>query len=603
MTEFMSAHLTLSLEHLAAHRIDAQLTLTLTEAQTLTLCLARWIPGSYLLRDFAKHLTWQQAIDQQGNPLELRRLDLNRWQLDAPAGTVHLYYHLYAFDASVRANYLCEHYAFINPAATTIWVESWRDQPYQLSIQTPTHKPHWQLHTTLPSLTSDQQGFGTYQAEDYDTLIEHPLLMGDAVIIDFEVEHLPHRMVLVDECPLDTLDIPKLTQDLTQLCRYEQTLWRNHQHPYPIDRYLFQVMVSQDGYGGLEHMNSTALMISRHALAYQQRPVTPAYDDFLALCAHEYFHLWLVKRIRPEGLFQPSFNQACITPMLWVFEGFTSLYDDWILYRSQCVSLATLLTRWSDSLTRTLTTTGAQHQSLAQASEEAWIKFYQPNENTANSQVSYYTRGMAVALLLQATLQQHGQHLDQLLHLWWHRWQIQPTQPLNPQQLQDDLSHLCAHIDWQAWLMQHVYRPDPHLDAHLTQALPSLGLILSQQQQPSLGVKLAEEQQRLIVKQVQFPSAALSAGLQVGDELIAINHWRLSNQQQLDTHLKHWQQQQTHASLTLTFARQGYLHHCDITPQITTYRYELSASNETDLAWLMPQTSLNKEHIHDSHAH
>lgn len=581
-------HLTLSFPDLTAHIIQARLDIKLDQPQILTLQLPRWIPGSYLLRDFAKHLTIHSITDALGNDIPCERIDLCRWQIDAPAGTNSINYSLYGFDASVRANYVCDSYAFINPTACALFVESWRDQPYQLTLLAPENKPDWQVHTTLNSLLIDSMSFGHYVAPNYDELIEHPLLIGNGIILDFDACGITHRMVLVDEAPLTGIDTERLAADLSAICSTEQAFWRNEQHPYPLQNYLFQVMVSHDGYGGLEHTNSTALMTSRASLPRLHQKTSKAYEDFLGLCAHEYFHVWLVKRIKPEGLIHPQLDDAVITPLLWIFEGFTSLYDDWMLLRSERIKPAELLTRWSDSLTRTLTTVGAAQQSLADASREAWIKFYQPNENSANSQVSYYTRGMATSLLLLAELHQQGVHLDALLHRWWQDWQRNPNQTLNPIKLKDDLTSLCPHVDWTLWLSQHIEQPNPQLAAQLALALPSIGLVLTAKLQPSLGVKLAEEQGTLTVKQVTFDSPAHSAGWQVGDELIALSDWRVRNSTQVEQQLASWQANPNSPALSAVLARKGYLITSHIQPALMATAYDLAAINESSLTWLTP---------------
>lgn len=581
-------HLTLSFPDLTSHNINAQLVLTFDKAQTVTLQLARWIPGSYLLRDFAKHLSIHSATDALGQTLSLERLNLSRWQLHAPAGEVNIQYSIYGFDASVRANYVCDRYAFINPTACALFVEDWRDHPYQLTLLAPDNKPNWQVHTTLPSELVDIQGFGHYVAKNYDDLIEHPLLVGDAVVVDFDACGIAHRLVLVDEAPLEGIDKQRLINDLSAICTTEQVFWQNQQHPLPFNRYLFQVMVSHDGYGGLEHTNSTALMTSRSSLPRLNQKPTKAYEDFLGLCAHEYFHVWLVKRIKPEGLIRPQLDDAVITPLLWIFEGFTSLYDDWMLLRSERIKPVELLARWSDSLTRTLTTTGASQQSLADASREAWVKFYQPNENSANSQVSYYTRGMATTLLLLAELHQHGVHLDDLLHRWWQDWQAHPNQALTPARVMQDLHDLCSHVNWSLWLAESVEQPNPLLAEQLALQLPQLGLVLTAKLQPSLGVKFAEEQGALIVKQVTSHSPAHIAGWQVGDELIALANWRVRNNTQVEQQLAIWQANPNSLPLMTTLSRKGYLITTPIQPTLMASAYELAAINESSLTWLKP---------------
>jgi len=585
-------HLTLSLSNLNDHSIQARLVLTLDHPQTLVLQMARWIPGSYLLRDFAKHMSIQSVKDEQGNLLAIERMDLGRWQLQAPRGEVFIDYTLYAFDASVRANYVCHHYAFINPTSTALWVETWRDKPYLITLIAPSSHPEWQVHTTLQSELIDTQGFGHYSASHYDELIEHPILIGDGLVIDFDACGISHRMVLVDEAPLEGVDTHRLAADLAAICTTEQNFWHHQRHPYPFKRYLFQVMVSHDGYGGLEHTHSTALMTSRASLPRVNQSMTKPYEDFLGLCAHEYFHAWLVKRIKPQGFILPDLSNAVITPLLWVFEGVTSLYDDWMLLRSGRISIANLLTRWSDSLTRTLTTTGGEIHSLADASREAWIKFYQPNEHSANSQVSYYTRGMATTLLLQAELNQHDVHLDKLLLRWWQDWQITPTLPLTPAKLINDLDAICPHVNWTLWISRYVEQANPQLAAQLALALPHLGLVLTTKLMPSLGVKFAEEAGTLVIKQVTLSAPAHTAGWQVGDELISLSGWRVRHNKQVEQQLAIWQANPNTLPLSAIICRKGYLITTHIQPTLMAISYDLAAINESILTWLTPEDIL-----------
>jgi predicted metalloprotease with PDZ domain len=575
----MQTKLTLKLIDPIAHLIEAKLTLINDRPQNLTLALPRWIPGSYLVRDFAKHIAKLSAVDEQGNPIDLVRLDLSRWQCQAPVGDLHINYELYAYDASVRANYFCPSYAFINPAASAIYVEQWRDEPYSLTVELPALAQDWHVYTTM----SPSPNALNYHVNNVDELIEHPLLIGKGLVIDWQVADMPHRMVLVDEAPLSNIDSAKLIEDLTTICSAQHRFWGNP--PYP--NYLFQVMVSSDGYGGLEHTNSSALMTSRASLPRLNQTLSKAYEDYLGLCSHEYFHAWLVKRIKPDVLLKPNLQEAVLTPMLWVFEGFTSLYDDWFLLRSGLIDHPKLLARWSDTITRTLVTKGGKRQSLADSSVEAWIKFYQQNENSANSQISYYTRGAVVALMLCAELVKNDMHLDDLLKLWWRQWQQYDYKGLNHHLLMKDLQSLCPQVNWQTWLDEQVLMPNPNSVTQLTEALASLGLSLTATEKPSLGCKLAEEASTLIVKHVTIDSPAHRAGLQIGDELIAINGWRVRSNLQVEEILHNWQAQPQTLALNITFSHKAFLQQSVLLPIQETVSYQLSLNDtKANHLWL-----------------
>ena len=583
----MRQALTLTIADTISHRVHAQLTLSNDQAQTLTFCLPRWIPGSYLLRDFARHISNLTATDSTGQLIELTRTALGSWTCEAPAGSIIIDYDVYAYDASVRACYVVPSYAFINPAACALYVDAWRDSPYAITLQATPPSELWQVHTTLPSVAINEMGFGTYQANSYDHLIDHPLLMGNGVIIDWHSAGIAHRMVLVDEAPLNTIQCDKLIKDLQAICESQHTFWGNP----PYERYLFQVMVSNDGYGGLEHSDSTALMTSRNSLPYVHATNASAYEDFLALCSHEYFHAWMVKRIKPAEFVRPDLQQAVITPLLWVFEGFTSLYDDWFLHRSGRIGTQQLLTRWSDTLNRTLPHAGAKVQSLADASQEAWIKFYQPNENSNNSQVSYYTRGAAVAIALLCECVKNRQHLDDLLQLWWCDWQENPTHGITQDQMMQQLTQIVPSVDWSAWFTSHILTPDSYLQQTLSDSLSQLGLQLSVHFTHDTGLTLAEEKTGLMVKRVAEHSPAHAAGILVGDELLAVNQWRTQHVGDLEKHLLTLNKpEQSKTSIDILLNRKGYLTTTALIPSHKATRFQLvldtQTSHENALSWL-----------------
>lgn len=230
-------------------------------------------------------------------------------------------------------------------------------------------------------------------------------------------------------------------------------------------------------------------------------------------------------------------------------------------------------------------TKGGEHQSLSDSSIEAWIKFYQQNENSANSQISYYTRGAVVALLLLSELTKHGKHLDDLLKIWWYQWQQTDYKGLNNQNLTKDLQNLCPQVDWHTWLDKQILMPNPNIVAKLTEALASLGLLLTTTEKPSLGCKLAEETNALIVKQVIINSPAHQAGLQVGDEIIAINDWRVRTNTHIEQALETWASKQTKTAINITLNHKGFLQRIVLLPTQETINYQLTL-NESAPIWL-----------------
>lgn len=591
--ERIQQHLTLSILDANTHLIHVALVLSFDQPTTVTLALPRWIPGSYLLRDFAKHLQNLSAIDNDGNPIPLYRTSVSTWSLTARAGSVRVSYQVYAFDQSVRSCYVNARYAFINPASMALYVEEWRDIPYHFSMAQPLAIPNsqqdnWQVFTTLTPKAVNTLGFGHYSANAYDDLIEHPLLMGQGVVMTWLSAGIEHQMVLIDEAPLEHIDTDKIASDLQAICQQQQDFWGGSA---PYSRYLFQVMVTTDGYGGLEHANSTALLTSRDSLAYLGRPNHKQYEDFLGLCSHEYFHAWMVKRIRPQALIRPNLQEAVITRLLWIFEGFTSLYDDWFLFRSGRIGSHRLLERWGETLSRALLTQGIAVQSVADASREAWIKYYQQTENSINTQVSYYTHGATLALTLLCELVARGKHLDLLLTHWWQAWQASPQQGMKEDQLDADLTALSAG-NWTTWIERLVDRPYPDLNHYLSAQLPTLGLCLTPELAPQAGWKLKQEHGKLIVKQVLRNSPAQTAGIQVGDELIALNQWRCHRLERVEEMLTQLAQHHPQTIICLV-ARKDYLVELSLALTITVIAYKLNfdAQEQPNLHWLMGQSS------------
>ncbi|QWE08789.1 M61 family metallopeptidase [Polynucleobacter ibericus] len=412
---------------LHGHHFRVKLFIANPDPEGQVLQMPAWIPGSYLIRDFSKQIESIEAYSSAGTrkKIALERIDNDHWRLPPVNGPVEILSTVYAFDSSVRAAYLDTERAFFNATSLCLAVKGQEDLPCSLAITAPelAFADHWTVQTTLREVKTDVRGFGFYLAQNYGDLIDHPVAMGDFQIVHWKSNGVAHRMA-IQGCN-HIIDAKRLVDDLQAICTSTINLFEPKTKRAPFGEYLFLVNAVLNGYGGLEHRNSTALLCRRDQIPQENILCEEtAYREFLGLCSHEYFHAWLVKRIQPKA-FQPyDLAKRNHTRLLWVFEGFTSYYDDLQLLRSKRIDLKTYLKLVADNWNGILRSPGRQKQSLADSSFDAWTKYYQADENTPNAVVSYYGKGALLALGLDLqirTFSKGKQSLDDLMRLLWHK--------------------------------------------------------------------------------------------------------------------------------------------------------------------------------------
>jgi len=387
-------------------------------AEPYRLSMPAWIPGSYMIRDFARHVVSFEPRSADGRRHPWTLWDKQTWQLPPSAQPLVIDYQVYANDLSVRGAHFDTTHAFFNGTSLFLRWEGQEDRPHTVRLNRPqlAEQHTWRVATGMTPVQIDPAGFGLYRADDYETLIDHPFEVGHFQLMEFEVMGVPHRMVFTGAHP-DT-DFARIARDTASICE-EQIRFFGGTAPFA--NYLFLVTVEADGYGGLEHLNSTALICRRESLPrVGEADLSDDYLQFLGLCSHEYFHSWNGKRIRPAAFMGLPLASEAYSRLLWVFEGFTSYYDDLFLLRAGLVDPARYLTLLADNLNRVYRGTGHQKQSLADASFHAWTRFYKQDENAVNAIVSYYTKGAMVALLIDLTLRRTGRaSLDDLMQRLW----------------------------------------------------------------------------------------------------------------------------------------------------------------------------------------
>lgn len=514
------------------HYFTVQCRLENPDPQGQVFRLPSWIRGSYLVRDFAKHVQELHA-SAGGNPVAIERLDKRSFRCAPCAGPLTLDYRVYAFDESVRKAFLDTRRGFFNPSSLCYRAEGSGD--IEISIEPPQDEAclGWQLATTLEPVQVDAQGFGRYRASDYEDLIDHPVEMGRYSRLDFDVDGIPHALVLSGR---HAIDGERVTRDLTRICHVQRELFG--QEP-ALREYLFLTYVTGNGYGGLEHRSSTALICSRKDLpAPGDARFTKDYRTFLGLCSHEYFHLWNVKRITAQRFLESDLAAEAYSRDLWHYEGLTSYYDDLFLLRAGVLDGPAYLDLVAENATRLQRTPGRLVQTLADSSFDTWIKYYQPDENTPNSGVSYYIKGGLASLCLDLHLRLHSKTtLDDVLRTLWQRYGSRdigvPEGGL--EQVAQDLSGLDLGGFFDELLRSTEELPlaellaafgvESKLRAPVSDA-DAGGRVSGEAPGAWAGLKLRGGETRIAY--IQAGSPAAQAGLSVNDQLVAIDGLRVA---------------------------------------------------------------------------
>ena len=411
---------------LHGHRYQVKLQIAKPNPEGQVLQMPAWIPGSYLIRDFSKQIESIEAYSVGSKKkLPLERINNDQWRLPKTNSAVEVITTVYAYDSSVRAAYLDTERGLFNASSLCLAVKGQENLACSLAIAPPegSFSDLWSVQTGLRAAKTDEHGFGFYLAQNYDDLLDHPVAMGEFQIIRWKSNGVPHSMA-IQGC-INPVDAKRLTQDLQAICTSTINLFEPRSKRAPFTSYLFLVNAMLNGYGGLEHRNSTVLLSRRDQIPQQDVVLDEsAYREFLGLCSHEYFHAWLVKRIQPKA-FQPyELSKRNHTRLLWLFEGFTSYYDDLQLFRSNRIDLKTYLDLVANNWNGILRGPGRNKQSLADSSFDAWTKYYQADENTPNSVVSYYGKGALLALGLDLQIRAFSKNqksLDDLMRLIWQK--------------------------------------------------------------------------------------------------------------------------------------------------------------------------------------
>ncbi|GIX53655.1 M61 family metallopeptidase [Sphaerotilus sulfidivorans] len=508
----------LEIDDLRSHHYRVTMTLP-HPAPRQRLSLPAWIPGSYLVREFARHLSGLKA-SQGRREVALTQIDKHTWEADCSGrGALTLSWRVYAFDSSVRCAWLDAQRGFFNGTGVFLRAEGREADEHRVTLGP--LPEGWQVATGLPEVAP-----GEWSAPDYDALIDHPFELGAFWRGRFTACGTEHEFVVAGAPP--GFDGERLLADTKKICEAQIRFWHGRDDgcdPPPFERYVFMLNATDDGYGGLEHRNSTALICTRRDLPRRgDASSADGYVTLLGLISHEYFHTWNVKRLKPREFAAYELQRENYTRLLWFFEGFTSYYDDLFLVRTGLIDEARYLRLVARTANQVLGTPGRRVQSAAAASFDAWVKYYRPDENSANATVSYYTKGAQIALCLDLTLRAAGRgSLDEVMR---ELWRASGGGPIG----EDDILAALRRVgrrDFAPEIAAWVHGTD---ELPLAELLPALGVDLRRERpllQQRLGARLNEATAGLKVQSVLAGGLAEAAGLSAGDEILALGDWRV----------------------------------------------------------------------------
>lgn len=506
-----------------AHYIEVKMVVSGNKENTIKVKMPVWAPGSYLIREFPKNVEGFQAKGN-GNELAFAKTDKNTWQIQTnKAENIEINYRVYAFEVSVRTSFVDESHAFLSSTGIFMYLDKKIDYPSEVKI---IPYPTWtKISTGLEPVANKKN---TFFAPNFDVLFDSPIEVGNQDIFHFTASGVDHEVAMVGG---GNYDKEKLKRDMAKIIESETAVFKEN----PNKRYVFIIHNYESGGGGLEHLNSTVLGASRNGYTN-----ATTYLNFLGLVSHEYFHIWNVKRLRPENLGPFNYDAENYTTNLWISEGFTAYYDNLILIRAGLIDEAKYLKILGDDINAVENRPGNSIQTLKESSFDAWIKQYRPNENSSNTTVTYYNKGALIALLfdleiLHATKAKKG--LDDVMSAMYDQYYKKEDRGFTEAEFKamtekvagKSLQPIFDYVDSATSL---------DYNAYLKYAGLELVDIAEDLELAELGVKTAIQNGKLIVTSITRGSGAWNDGINVRDELISINDNRISSNEEIDNLLK-----------------------------------------------------------------
>lgn len=539
----------------ASHLFEVTLQVSNWQSPTLDLKMPVWTPGSYLIREYARHLQNFSAWNG-GGKLTSHKLGKNHWQVETvDASEIKVSYRIYANDLTVRTNHLDATHGYFNGAAMFFLVPGLEYQPIKLKITPP--QSDWHVTTTLPKVNDEEN---TFIAPDFDTLVDTPVEIGTQKVYDFEVLEKPHSLAIWSQ---GNANPEQIIADTTKVIEVEAKMFGG----LPYQKYLFLLHLSGSGYGGLEHKDCCTLNYPRFGFRDREK-----YERFIQLVAHEFFHLWNVKRIRPKALETFDYEAENYTTSLWFCEGTTSYYDILIPLRAGIYKRKTCLKNLSKDISKYLNTTGRKVQPLGESSYDAWIKLYRRDEYSDNNQISYYLKGELVSLLLDLLIRakhHNKRSLDDVMRLMWERFGQEET-GFSETQLRETIAEV-AEENLDDFFTRYIETTE---ELPFDDYLEPFGLYLktvAESDAPYLGIKAQSKNNQEVIEFVATQSPAALGGIDAKDELLAIDGIK-TDAKSLDERLKDYQPDDT---IQITVFRNDELKTLSVTlakPQSNSYK-------------------------------
>jgi predicted metalloprotease with PDZ domain len=496
------------------HYFEVQMNISENSDKQVEVKLPVWAPGSYLVREFSKNINLVKAFTKDGKALKVSKKSKNAWVIDAGSEkNIQVKYEVYSFEVSVRTPFLDLSHGFVSGSGIFMYVDKAKNQAGTLTVFP--HESFKRISTSLPFAETDKSNGQRFLFENYDQLIDCPLEIGNQEIFEFTSAGVTHTVAMYGEANYDVND---LKRDMAKIVEAETAVFGIN----PNKNYTFIVHNVVDGQGGLEHMNSCVLSVNRWTYAGQQ------YVDFLNLVAHEYFHLWNVKRIRPIELGPFNYDEENYTSLLWVMEGFTSYYDELILRRTGFYSEETFLAKLQSSINYVEGTPGSRVQPVAHASFDAWVKAYRPNENSSNTSMTYYSRGSVLASVIDAMIvaESDGKKcLDHFMQQLYKTYYEGLKRGFSEAEFKQELAKFMGK-NMDEFFLKYVDGTEiiPYKEFYAPVGLSVQDVSTNN---PSFGASFREEGGKVMVKSVRFGSSAEEAGISVGDEIIGCNAYRV----------------------------------------------------------------------------
>jgi predicted metalloprotease with PDZ domain len=515
----VSLHYAVAMPRPETHLFEVSLEIRNWTRKTLDLKFPVWTPGSYLVREYVRHLQGFTAVSKQEERLLGEKVAKNHWQIQtATSTTVIVRYRIFANELTVRTNHLDISHGYFNPAAMFFRVVGQEETAIALTVVPP--HPTWKVSTPLSILPGKPN---TYLAANFDELVDSPFEIGTQTIYDFEVLGKPHQFAVWGQTTGNEakLDIEQILKDTQKIIEVEAELFGG----LPYNRYLFLLHLTANAYGGLEHKAASSLIYSRFSLNTKD-----GYTNFISLVAHEFFHLWNVKRIRPKALEVFDYDQENYTDALWFCEGTTSFYDGVIPLRAGIYDAKCYLTKVSEAITKLQTTPGRKLQPLNESSFDAWIKLYRPDSNSRNAQISYYLKGEVVSFLLDLLIRQRSQHsLDDVMRQMWQQFG-QPEAGYTRDELKAVFESV-AEADLTSFWASYIEGTEELPYRELLEPFGLTLVVAEMSAIPYFGLLTKTEHGATVINFVETGSPAEQAGLEPGDELLAINGYRVRTDQ------------------------------------------------------------------------